>query len=79
MDAPEVARDHVARPDHRVGREVDTPSAEFPLTALPSAVRPMRLLTTVLPAATAPVMATPAPAFEEIALPQVASGPPIWL
>ena len=39
----------------------------------------MRLLSTVLPVERAPVIRTPSPEFEEMTLPQVESGPPIWL
>ena len=46
---------------------------------MPSAVSPIRLLSTVLPVEAAPVIRTPSPEFEEMALPQVESGPPITL
>ena len=41
---------------------------------MPAAVRPMMLFTTVLPVASAPVMFTPLPAFDEITLPSLDDG-----
>ena len=56
-----------------------TPAWSLPRATLPAAVRPMMLFSTVLPSASAPVMFTPAPPFDEITLPSLADPPPIWL